>query len=876
MRERIILAPGANGNELIKSMALHGVNTINLRICSSGELARLALMRSGIAIKEEFLSNREECAEVSKAIKGIDYFKKPTYSDIREVTKAIRKMRSLVVGSDEITQIKTNLKKGIFTEKNDALFVAYENYMKGLSDNNQIDAIGLVRIAADKCQIIDADFIIFKEYPISPLEKSLLEKLSDNNYTEITITSLYGISDKPLKLESIKNCYGAPNEVETILEDIYQKKELDKCTVAVSDSSTYGQLFFDYALLYNLPITFGCGIPIINTNPAKLLVLYYRWMTAGFFSSGSLAEMLNSPAFNKSKLNSLMPEVDDTFSNKTYDEVLSGIRFTNDITTNNVRLNDFKQALTEEATTVDKDDTKAVKKLNEKNKCIPLLEVMATELALTPEEFIKKYSYIRKGNKTHSENLIMGLDMAAASAIYDELSVIRNAEIDQTTDDLVKNVLSMAICSQNSEAGKLHITTIEKALSSVRENMYIAGLSATKYPGSPRENYLLLDDDFKQFGIQAEYMTSKGRVKAKQESLMSLATLSSALESKIHLSYAGLNVSELKRENASSMIFELFRVESGKTVTARDLDEKTVKVEYFEPAISATREIGKAYITGSEIETDESRKANDEYGVPWNLNIAYSPSALSTFFGCPRHFMLTNSTMLGLTEPEDDNPFETISASASGTLAHSLMERLANTNMTLEEFLKLSEEYFNRFMKQNSALLTDSVESEKASFLEMMETAYEMDPHREAALAEEDVSATHESGVKIHGYPDRVEKLEDGSYLVVDFKTGRNIGHIKDDIDTCLQIVIYAYLLEQKGYKVSGGEFRYIRLGEVVSCKYDDEMKAALNDKLTLFKEVMESGEFPLPGAIFDVGNDPCKYCKCMSICGINSRGGEE
>ena len=62
MREKIILAPGANGGELTKSLAMHGVNCFNLRIVSAGELARIAMMRSGVAIKEDFVSSREETA----------------------------------------------------------------------------------------------------------------------------------------------------------------------------------------------------------------------------------------------------------------------------------------------------------------------------------------------------------------------------------------------------------------------------------------------------------------------------------------------------------------------------------------------------------------------------------------------------------------------------------------------------------------------------------------------------------------------------------------------------------------------------------------------------------------------------------------------
>ena len=229
--------------------------------------------------------------------------------------------------------------------------------------------------------------------------------------------------------------------------------------------------------------------------------------------------------------------------------------------------------------------------------------------------------------------------------------------------------------------------------------------------------------------------------------------------------------------------------------------------------------------------------------------------------------------VLGIPEPDDDKPFEVIAANESGTMAHFLMEELGNSDMSLEEFLKLSGEYFDRFIAQHPPLVSQNAEAEKEQFLDMMETAYQMDPHREVVLEEENIHCTHESGVKIHGFPDRVEKLDDGTYLVVDFKSARTIGHVQDDIDTCLQIVIYAYLMEQKGFKISGGEYRYIRLGETVSCKYDQEMKDALKAKLTDFKDRLISADFPIPDNAYEENRekndpDPCKYCKYGLICG--------
>ena len=148
----------------------------------------------------------------------------------------------------------------------------------------------------------------------------------------------------------------------------------------------------------------------------------------------------------------------------------------------------------------------------------------------------------------------------------------------------------------------------------------------------------------------------------------------------------------------------------------------------------------------------------------------------------------------------------------------------------------------------------------RSEFLEMMETAYNGNPHRKVVLKEEDIQCEHPIGVKLHGFPDRVEMLDDGTCLIVDFKTKRKVEHVEDDFASCFQIVVYAYLMESLGYKVSGGEFRYLRLGRTVKCKYDDEMKKQLEFALTQFKEAMLEGSFPC-----SEGN--CTYCKFAGNC---------
>lgn len=859
MKETIILAPGLNDSELVRCLSLRGVNSINTRIMGSGELARTALMRSGITISKQFIDTDEETVIIAESIKDIEYFGTPSYSDICNIASAIKRMRCLVPTENEAEVLETTLSKGIFREKNNALIAAYKQYMNLIYERNLIDSVMLIREAIASAGIINAEFLVLDEYPLNPLETTLVNKLSDGSVKKVSIKTLFNIVHKPLKIESIKNCYGVSNEVEAIISDIYSNKKADRCTVAVTDPSTYSQLFFDYALIYNIPMTFGCGLPIINSNPGKLLSLYNHWMTDGFFGTDAIMKMIHSDCFDRKKL--LETLVLDDVNLSSLFGFLGELKLTNDETINKPRIAEYKNAVAEDAKYVIPGESREYDDLIQKQNCIPILEKIAEELALPIENFILKYSVVRQGDSI-SEKLMHKLDTSALSSIYEKLKVIQESGISRSDGEAISNVLKTNVMSQRSEPGCVHVTSIAKAISSVRDELYVAGLSSTKYPGSPKENYLLLDSDLMLFGDVAQFMTSSRRISRKREMLLDLVELASGLDANVHLSYSGMDVSELKRDNASSMMFELYRLAHTDNVTAKELEADTIKVEYFEPAISSSRYVGNAYLEKKCI-----LQKDIEYNSPdvvWNINKEYSPTAIEAFFGCPRKFML--SYILGIPEPDETDVFEVISARGSGVLAHSLMELIANTDISLDDFKTVSGEFFDRYIVEHPVLIEDKIAAERDSFLEMMENAYNADPHREVVLKEEDIHCVHTTGVKLHGFPDRVEQLEDGSLLIVDFKTGRNVHHNTDDIRTCLQVVIYAYLMESKGYKVSGGEYRYIRLNKTITCRYDAVMKEKLTEALNMFKTMMESGSFPCGLA--------CEYCKYVVIC--NKSGEEE
>ena len=88
--------------------------------------------------------------------------------------------------------------------------------------------------------------------------------------------------------------------------------------------------------------------------------------------------------------------------------------------------------------------------------------------------------------------------------------------------------------------------------------------------------------------------------------------------------------------------------------------------------------------------------------------------------------------------------------------------------------------------------------------------------------------------------------------------------HVENDIDTCLQAVVYAWLGSQKGLEINGCEYRYLRKDRTVQCAYDGTMQQALNEKLTAFRQALETGDFPRdPGDC----KKNCKYCRLGDIC---------
>jgi len=855
MRETIILATGANKSELLRMLARFGKNTMGLRVFSRVELAKYALMRSGITVTEEFLTSKEEPSVVFSFLNEIEYFKAASYADAESLSAALSVIRSLIP-DDEERVLHDRLAAGEFSDKNTAVIEVYDRYIRKITSDGRIDRIGLVRRALEKAdRLSGADFMIISEFPLMPIDRALLEKLSGGGYTEISVTDLCGREKKELTVEGITEAYGGINEVESIIDRIFRKGiPLDKCIIAAANASAYSQVLYDISCNYDIPVTYGCGVPILNSNPARLLKLIYEWNTSGYYGIDALRKILSSDAFDRSAFAETLG-LEDGLRRRDAEELgkMAGdIRLSFDEKENKKRLANLKSSLDKDAESARKNgNEKAIKSAEYKLKVFEWTSRLANELESGCIRFLSKYAIIRAEGEGRVSDISGRIDQSAMSVITETMEAYMRYAPEGDINEIIPDILRKTVCSENSREGCLHITSISGALSCLREHLYICGL------GSPSENYLILDSDLLLLADQETAPTSENRVRQKTKTFFDLLEFASAAEVETNLTYSGYSLSELKEHNPSSALFSVYEMihpEADMEAFKNSLKH----APYFESCISPNRLIGDKYSSGAELSYRDISPDKDDPAHA--LDRAWSPSALSNYLQCPRHFYLAN--VLGIPERESDDPFEILSAAVTGTLAHTMMEKLADEKYGRQEFLDMSSELFDDALSKRPPVHPSDAEALKKEFLKMMETSFDMDPHNSVVSAEEEYRFQHPSGIWIHGYPDRVERDDDGRYLIADFKTKRKKEHVQDDFGTCMQVIVYAWLCEQAGIDISSCEYRYLRKGMTVTCRYDDGMKDHLDGFLIELRESIENNDFP---RIESAEN--CKYCKMADIC---------
>ena len=861
LNSTIVLTNSIDESEKIKSLASFNQTTFDLRYMSALELAEYLLQLSGISYQEKFVKNDLIAAHIYLGIKDINYFHLFTYNDVLELVSTLEDLRYQIVDKEDETFFE-KLPMDKFQTKNGALKEAYCLLKDCLKKHNYIDEVGIVRLALEKIKSVDdIEFKIYEKNNLRPLELALLNKAAGKVVKESPINQ----EKKTLTIKRYTKAFGQTNEIEDILAYIYENNiPFDQCLIASAEEANYSNILSNYRDLLNAPITLGVGKLITSTNPGKLFALIDDWKQSSYRYE-YLLKIIQSECFNIEQfkkdinlpedLSSLNAHLDKKhqMSLEVITEMVGRLKISFDEPEKNLQKYQDYEALVKKYQIEKYDEEQTKLRVMTLGHVLKFIEIINEGMS----NFIEKYSIIIDAK----------VDNNALGKILKMLSFVEHFGV--LYDNARDQLYGQKIAREKPQPGSLYFTSISRAASCLRKYLFITGLSSNNYPGSSKENPLLLDRDYKPFGVDD---ASNREITNNKDSFESLLDEAMKYDVEVHLSWASYNSESLKTQNASSVVFETYKNENGNEKTLSDFDkefpsEKYRYVEFFNKEVLPIAPIGR--MLNDNKENDHKLlevQPNQQLEVKTLKDKAFSASAVRTYAEC--EYRLYLQTVLGIEQDNEVDIYEIIPANEYGTMAHDLLEHL-DKNVTSEQaFLELSNRRFDEYLIFNPFDNQAMVESLRTKFLKMMQNAYEMESIKPTYLAEKDIYCKEPTTqITIHGLPDKVLDNRDGTYTVIDYKTGYALKHKVDDVASMIQCTIYSYVLKH-AYKlnVTSFEYRYLRnKAQVFSTEkgytMDDHYKNLVN-VLARLKESIETGSFK------DTNDKKvCKHCFLRDAC---------
>ena len=864
MKTKIVLANNISESEKLKSLAGFNESCFDVRFMSPLELAEYLLQLSGIDYQRTFIKNDLLSAMMYQVVRKQSYFSKFSYNDILGLVETIQDVRYYILDNEE-ENFLNNLPKDQFQDKNNAIKEVYKWMRIIFEDQNLIDEVDIIRFAIDNIKPFeDIEFVKYEMSHLRPLENRLLDAAAGKEVEETKICK----EDKPLKIVSYTKAFGQSNEIEDILAYIYKNNiHFDECVIASSSGANYSNILTNYRDLLGFPMTIGLGKPITSTNPGKLYSSIYDW-EHNYYHKEFLKGIIFNEAFDLEKfkkdidfpedlteLNEGLKRKDQISFDKFIDRV-GDLKLSFDEKDNNLKLANY-ESLVDKYTQLgyEKEDTLS------RSRSLPFLRNLIEILNRGESHFVETYSLLSD----------IKIDTSALGKILKLLSFEKAFGVSR--EDIDKQIFGQTVSRELPQPGSLYFTSISRASSCLRKYLFVVGLSSNNFPGKNVENPIMLDRDYKVFG---EKEASTRGIRNNKDDYFALLEEAKKYDVNVYLSWASYNEETLKSQNSSSVIFETYKLENGNNKTIDDFekefknDKKKYRyVEYFEHDLLPIKPIGVAISDNKEIKYEPVQVNPEEKVVPVKQLLEeghpFSASAITNYAKCPYMFFLQN--VLGLSSEDDIDPTKIIPSNDYGTIAHELLEHLDKKVTSKEKFLERSSTRFDEYLVYHPTDNAALAEVAKKEFLETMATAYDMEKDFEVEMAERDFYFKHEeSGITIHGLPDKVLKMKPNHYYVVDYKTGRTVHHDVDDPADMVQCTIYSYIFEhyKKGSVVDGFEYRYIRTGDVVD-SHDNEhtMKDHYDNLTAILKELKQS----LETGDFKADNSRCKGCFVSEFC---------
>lgn len=844
MKNMIIYSNSINQTEFLRSLSLNGKDNFGIRVLNTNEICDEANIKLGYKVKDKFISYTQQVLLVYEINKQNNFYNFTSFDDIKHVTDTLNALRMIITEEDEIKEFSSKVTDVLTQDKNTELLKKiFQEYLAVLDELKLVDKTSFVKkIISYNTKVFD-EVVVFEE-KLQPLEWALLDAIA-NKVIVTDLADFMGIekATSPV-VSSITPYFGERNEIEGVLYDIFQNKyQLDECSIVLANKSKYTFLLDEYANKYNIPMSFETGLPITLSNPYKLYRTLCKLENECFFDVKGYKRLFMCEAFTDSYFDTL-----DYRLRMDAIEVLGRLKIGFNAEENDRKIKDFES--------IDKDNFLTfMEKINRSmdiDRIVNLVKKIAHEFGKGKENVIRLCTKMRDGEYAQ-------VDKDGLTVITTILHDSEMHEFSKTMkDSFLKEIDIQYLKSTINKEGKLHITDLRKGLSTLRKHVHFVGFSANNFPGKAVEDYLLPNDAITLLTNDTN-RASEQKIKDKIDMFDRLLIAYSSLGLDIHLSYSCQNIKEVKDVNPSSAVLKL--------VKDQDAFEKAKKeAGYFQTDVSKLSKLVKAFLSNKKLTTKEVEN-KQEIQHDDLTRMSFSPSAISSFFGCPLKFYLDSVLYAGKNIEYDY--FNALGGPVFGNLLHLVMEMIYKKNIQQDDVLPFIKKVFTDYQKFDVSLNDPDVNYEE--FEESCLNAYNYLKTFDEIVGTEVKVRGEIFGLYFKGEIDAIGK-KDGKYYIIDWKTKKPIEHADNDVEKDIQGIIYAYLYEKCfNIKVDGVYFFYTRYYREIPFEnpFNANIQEQIKEKIVIFKNALENKEFPrvLEGDAKYDKDTPCTFCDWKHLC---------
>ena len=777
LKNRIIYSDTLNETEFLRTLAKQGVNTLGLRVMNSYDLSLYILSKLGISEKRRCLSNKEQ------DFVYYAYANAKVFGDASNIRSAINSFRDTGKGNKAV-DLDPCL-DGSYKEKHDAIINAFNEYINYKEKNNCYDQYDLLYDLNEKPLKLDGEIYYFEDLPFSELALSTFKKFFD--VSALSFASLLGVKDNSILGF---RCFGKNNEIANVVNKINNNLKLDQCLVVLVNTNDNIELTSVFNK-YQIPYTSSLGVPFSQTNIGRL-TLTLKKMEMLDWGIDAYKALFSAPYFKKDQYTSLLSSQYDI---DNFIKYLGWLRpsFDKDI--------------------IEVDESLYQREFANYHEVCGSIQLMCNEI----NNNCSLFDFIRN-NVVEDDYHFEALQLLEK---YQSLCEQYGVHFEDVLDALLNSTISKHI----SKSGALHICSLEQAFSSLREHIFVIGLDSD-FPGNPKENYLIFDEEYINMG--AKQYTSTAIVKQK-ESLMNLLIKCSRNG---YLSYAYYNTIDTKTSNPSSVLMGV------------PLSEFTYKDDLLLDNNLSINNYNDGRL---------SNPTNDHQPYTYKnvdlLNKTYSPSKMADYFDLEKRLGFFLSVLFDISEDEEDDPYTVISALDKGNLFHRLVMFFNKKKYPkMDDFVNKGLQAFDEFLLKKPPITKEAGDKERELFKKALVNFYNTDPGNRCLESEKRLNVQEIEGIKFKGKLDRLEVDSLGNIILVDYKTnGSKPSHEENDPASCIQGLIYAEMVEaQLGIKVQRVEFRYPFIPTSVQIACDKANMDEMHNLIKQFKEAITNGDFSL------------------------------